>query len=177
MTHFYVMNLNHNMYVLICVLVGRERSEWFFSYAPQVPLKFDRVSHKSIFLWKAFEIYNQIKLRYSRHIKSCIFYPLIYTKIVIMIYIACISKGNDDCHDGTICRSSTSHVASNLVLSGISLPNTLYFKFWRTSLSKKLLIFTTCYFPVDAYRWFEFIVSWRISFQFLQKVSTYVIMR
>ena len=83
-------------------------------------------------------------------------------------------KGNDDWHDGlfgTISRTSTSHVTVNLVLSGISLPNSLPFKFSRTARNEKSLIFTTCYFTVETYRWFKFIVSWRISFQFLPNVS------
>ena len=103
---------------------------------------------------------------------SCIFYPLFHAKIVIMIHIACISKFNDDWHDGTISRSSRSHVTVNLVLSGIALPNSLLlFQFLRTALSKKSFIFTTCYFPVEAYRWFEFIISWRILFSHSLKVS------
>ena len=84
--------------------------------------------------------------------------------IVIMIHIGCISKGNDDWHDGlfgTIFCSSPSHVTVNLVLSGTSQPNSLLFNFLRTALSKKLLIFTTCYFPAEAYSW-VFVVSWRI---------------
>ena len=33
-------------------------------YAPKIPSKLDRVSHKSILLWKVFWIYNHIKWRY-----------------------------------------------------------------------------------------------------------------
>ena len=105
---------------------------------------------------------------FSNFWRICLFF-----KIVIMIHIACISRGNNDWHDGifgTIFCSSTSQISVNLDLSGISLPNSLLFNVLSIALCTKSSIVTTCYFPAEAYSW-VFIVSWRISFQFLQKVS------
>ena len=120
--------------------------------------------------------HKQLGFKYLWHnkIKKCQTRTICLSfKIVIMIHIACISRGNNDWHDGifgTIFCSSTSHISVNLDLSGISLPNSLLFNVLSIALCTKSLIVTTCYFPAEAYSW-VFIVSWRISFQFLQKVS------